>query len=175
MTLVLLSGLLAAGAVGAVLARWARVPLWPMTGAIVGSALFAWVTDGAAPVPGWWSPLAQILVGCSVGSRLGPQVLTEFRAVLLPGTVAVLSIVVAGIGIGFAFAGLGMLSPVVAVFGSVPGGVGEMVAAATTLGGDSAVVAGMHLVRLLVLITALPVMVAWLRRGGEPESSADAG
>ncbi len=171
MTLLLLSALVAAGVAGAVLAHWARVPLWPMTGAIVGSALFAWVTDGAAPVPGWWSPLAQILVGCSVGSRLGPQVVTEFRAVLLPGTVAVLSIVAAGIAIGLAFAGLGLLTPVVAVFGSVPGGVGEMVAAATALGGDSAVVAGMHLVRLLVLITALPVMVAWLRRHGGDEDA----
>ncbi len=171
MTPLLLSGLVAAGVAGAVLARWARVPLWPMIGAIVGSALFAWVTDGAAPVPGWWSPLAQILVGCSVGSRLGPQVVTEFRAVLLPGTVAVVSIVVAGIAIGAAFAGLGLLTPVVALFGSVPGGVGEMVAAATALGGDSAVVAGMHLVRLLVLITALPVMVAWLRRHGGDEDA----
>lgn len=164
MTALLLAGLLAAGLAGGLVARSLRVPVWPMTGAIVGSAVFAWLTAGELPLPGWWSPLAQILVGCSVGSRLGPQVLTEFRAVLLPGCVAVLSIVAAGIGVGAALAGLGLLSPVVAVFGSVPGGVGEMVAAATTLGGDSAVVAGMHLVRLLVLITALPLMVKALRR-----------
>ena len=46
----------------------------------------------------------------------------------------------------------------------VPGGVGEMVSAVASLGGDSALVAGMHLVRLLVVVTVMGALVRWFRR-----------
>lgn len=163
----MLVALMASGTVGAFVARALRVPLWPMTGAIVGAAVLHLVLGGASQVPAWWSLLAQVLVGTAVGSRVNPGLVREFRAVLVPGTVAVLSIVLAGIGLGLAIAVTGLVDPIVAIFGLVPGGVGEMVAAVTALGGDSSVVAGMHLVRLLVVLSLLPILVRWVQRRRE--------
>jgi uncharacterized membrane protein AbrB (regulator of aidB expression) len=104
----MLVALMASGAVGAFVARALRVPLWPMTGAIVGAAVLHLVLGGASQVPAWWSLLAQVLVGTAVGSRVNPGLVREFRAVLVPGTVAVLSIVLAGIGLGLAIAVTGL-------------------------------------------------------------------
>lgn len=50
----------------------------------------------------------------------------------------------------------------------VPGGVGEMVAPATALDADSAVVAGMHVVRLLVVVSVTPLLVRWAGRWQDP-------
>ena len=167
MTVVALLGLLAGGSVGAALGRLVRLPMWPLTGALLGSSAVHLVIGGGGALPSWLVFVAQILVGSTVGARLGPTVLREFRQVLAPGTVAVLATVAAGIGLGLALwwsNGLGLLE---AVFGMVPGGVGEMVAAVASLGGDSALVAGMHLVRLLVVVSVIGWLTRWFQRRDE--------
>ncbi|MQA10371.1 MAG: AbrB family transcriptional regulator [Pseudonocardiaceae bacterium] len=164
MDVLLLLGLLGAGILGAAIGKLARFPFWPLSGAILGAAAFHLAAGGAASVPWWWSFGAQVLIGTVVGAKLGPAVLRDFRLVLLPGTVAVLAIVAAGVGLGFALESVSALSRLEAVFGMVPGGVGEMVAAVTTLHGNSALVAGMHLVRLLIVIVSLPWLVRLVRR-----------
>jgi membrane AbrB-like protein len=160
MSPLLLLGVLAAGSAGAALGRLARLPLWPLTGALIGAAALHLATGGGETLPSGLVFAAQVLVGCTLGARLGPTALREFRAVLAPGVVAVLATVGAGIALGLALwwgNGVGLVE---AVFGMVPGGVGEMVAAVASMGGDSALVAGIHLVRLLVVVS----VVGWLVR-----------
>lgn len=162
--------LLTSGAAGAVAARALRLPMWPIVGSIVGAAALHLVVGGSSTVPGWWNVIAQILVGTAVGAAIGPGVMREFRAALGPGTLAVMAIVLVGVLCG---AGVGMSDAVeidVALLGMVPGGIGEMVAAATALHADSAVVAGMHVVRLLVVFSALPLLVRWALRWGGTQS-----
>lgn len=169
MTLAVLAALLAGGAVGALLGRLLHLPLWPLTGALVGAGAVQLSVGNGAPFPPWAVFIAQVLVGSTVGARLGPTVLREFRLVIVPGVVAVLATVVAGIGLGLAVWSIFPIGLVEAVFGMVPGGVGEMVSAVASLGGDSALVAGMHIIRLLVVVTVMGALVGWFRRraGGE--------
>lgn len=174
MVAVTLLGLLAAGAAGAALARLLRLPMWPMTGAIAGSAVFHIAAGGHTVLPRWWTLAAQIAVGIAVGSRLGPTVLRDFRAVLLPGMLAVVAIIAAGVGLGLALHAIGPVGLAESVFGMVPGGVGEMVAAVDTMGGDSALVAAMHLARLLIVLSVLPMLGRWLqRRAGHGDDAGD--
>lgn len=168
-TVVELLGLLASGAAGAALARLLRLPMWPMTGAIAGSAVFHVAAGGQTVLPRWWTLAAQVAVGIAVGSRLGPTVLRDFRAVLLPGALAVVAIIAAGVGLGLALFAIGPVGLVESVFGMVPGGVGEMVAAVDAMDGDSALVAAMHLARLLIVLSILPVIGRWLRRRAAPD------
>ena len=165
----LFAALLAGGAAGAVLGRLLRLPLWPLTGALVGAGAVQLVVGNGAPFPAWAVFVAQVLVGSTVGARLGPTVLKEFRMIVVPGVVAVVATVVAGIGLGLAVWWIMSIGLVEAVFGMVPGGVGEMVAAVASLGGDSALVAGMHIIRLLVVVTVMGALVGWFRRRGEGE------
>jgi uncharacterized protein len=168
----LLLGVLAAGSAGAALGRLARLPLWPLTGALIGAAALHLATGGGETLPSGLVFAAQVLVGCTLGARLGPTALREFRAVLAPGVVAVLATVAAGIALGVALWASNGLGLVEAVFGMVPGGVGEMVAAVASMGGDSALVAGIHLVRLLVVVSVVGWLVRWVqRREGGSETS----
>ena len=99
--------------------------------------------------------------------------LGKLREIILPASIAVVTIVVLGVAVGIGIGQLGIVEPVVAALGTIPGGGGEMVAAATSLHADSSVVAGMHVLRILVVLTVLPATVAWLvhrdRRGDDGE------
>lgn len=160
---VLLLGLACAGAA---LGRLLRLPMWPITGAILGAAtapLLGLGLDGGAP-PGWWSAAGQLLVGSGVGSMVGQNFFASVRRVSVPGAAVVLPIIAVGGGAGVMLAVTGLLAPTPALLGSIPGGVGEMVAATAGLGGDSGLVAGMHLIRLVVVLSALPWMLRRARR-----------
>lgn len=165
--------LLASGASGAGVARLLRLPMWPITGSIGGAAVMHALVGGAAVVPMWWALAGQALVGVAVGSAISPNVLQEFRKVVAPGALAVVTIVALGLGGGAAIAATGLLEPTEAVLGMVPGGVGEMVAAATALDADSAVVAGMHVARLLVVVSTIPLLVRWAERWSRPPDPGD--
>lgn len=173
MSLLMLLGVFLSGAIGAAVGRLLRLPMWALTGALLGSAAFHLAVGVGGGLPWWWTFVAQVAVGSAVGSRLGPSVLQDFRTILVPGVTAVLVIIPAGIGVGLAIWATGRAGLVESVFGMVPGGVGEMVAAVAGLGGDSALVAGMHFVRLLVMLTALHFAVRWLRRGGKADGTAE--
>jgi uncharacterized protein len=164
MNVVVLLGLLAGASVGAALGRLARLPMWPLTGALIGAGAVHMTVGGGVVLPAWLIFVAQVLVGSTLGARLGPTALRDFREVMAPGTVAVLATVAAGIGLGLALWASNGLGLVEAVFGMVPGGVGEMVAAVASMGGDSALVAGIHLVRLLVVVSVMGWLARWFQR-----------
>lgn len=152
------------GTAGAIGGRWARLPMWPLTGSIVGAAAVHLLLQSSGALPGWWSVAAQVLVGAAVGSGIQRGVFGEFRSVLIPGILAVVSIIGVGVAAGLAIASTGRVGHIAAALGMVPGGVAEMVAAATALDADSAVVAGMHVVRLVLVLTAMPLLVGVVRR-----------
>lgn len=160
--------LLLGGAAGAAVARTLRLPMWPVTGSIGGAAVVHALAGGSVVLPAWWAMTGQALVGIAVGSAISSDVLREFRAVLLPGSVAVVTIVALGLAAGIAISLTGLIGREESLLGMVPGGVGEMVAAATALDADSAVVAGMHVARLLVVVSTIPLLVRWARRWTPP-------
>ena len=80
--------------------------------------------------------------------------------------------VAAGIGLGLALWSSNGMGLTEAVFGMVPGGVGEMVSAVASLGGDSALVAGMHLVRLLIVVSVIGLLVRWFQRRDREEGDS---
>lgn len=164
------------GAAGAALGRLVRMPLWPLTGSILGAGAVHLFSGLEVLVPQWWTFTAQVLVGTAVGSRVKLDELRKVRGLILPASIAVVSIVVVGVAVGLGIGQLGIVEPLVATLGTIPGGGGEMVAAATSLNADSSVVAGMHVVRVLVALTVLPIAVTWLTRrrdGDGKEETAD--
>lgn len=161
--------LLLAGAVAAAaFFRLLRVPMWPISGGVVGAGAVHLILGGTTAMPAVLSPTAQVLVGAAIGATIGPEIFREFAKFLTPGILSVLLVVGTGVGLGFGLHALGLLPPAEAVLGTVPGGVGEMVAAAISLEVDSAVVAGIHLVRLLVVMWTLPLLVRFARFLGRP-------
>lgn len=146
------AAVLAAGAAGALLGRLLRLPMWAFSGSLIGVAvLHGWV-DIQLATPSWWSLTAQILVGTAVGSKLDGGVLRRFRAAMPGGLLVVCVLVPAGVALGVllhADSGIPLLD---SVLGMVPGGVAEMVAASTSLHGNSALVAAIHVTRLVTVV-----------------------
>jgi uncharacterized protein len=156
--------LLVLGGAGAAVGRALHVPMWPLTGAILGASTVHLFGFRPLDAPGWLAVVGQLLVGCAVGSSVGRNLFGAIRRVSRPGAVVVAAIIGVGVLVGLVLAVTGRADPVPALLGSVPGGVGEMVAAAAGLGADSALVAGMHLVRLFAVLLTLPLLLRWARR-----------
>lgn len=171
MTLELLI-LLAGGSLGAAVACLLKLPMWPITGAILGSATANLVLAAEVAMPAGLSFVAQVLVGTAVGASVLPGFAKQLGRLIVPALVVVLSLVLLAISSGVLLSHLGLIAPSEAVLGMIPGGVGEMVAASAALGADSALVAGVHLIRLLLIIWTLPLLVRWAstwRRRDEPD------
>jgi membrane AbrB-like protein len=161
--------LLASGAVGAVLGALVRLPMWPITGALLGSAVANVLLATTVTMPAGLSFFAQVLVGTAVGASVLPGFLTQLRTLLLPALAVTVTLVAAGLSAAMLMSGLGLVGARESLLGMIPGGVGEMVAASAALGADSALVAGMHVIRLLVTLWMLPVLVRWAMSWRRPE------
>jgi membrane AbrB-like protein len=161
--------LLAAGAAGAGIARVLKLPMWPITGALLGSAAANVIMSAEISLPFGLGFAAQVLVGTAVGASVLPGFAREIGKLIAPAATVVAFLVTAGIAAGVAMSRLGVLGQTEALLGMVPGGVGEMVAAASALSADSALVAGIHVIRLLLMIWTLPLLIRWASRWEPPQ------
>ena len=155
--------LLALGAAGAAVGWLLHLPMWPLTGAILGAVTVHLLGLGALRTPTWMSTTGQLMVGCAVGSAIGRNLFRTVRRVGATGAVVVAAIVGLGVLIGTTLWLTGLVGPAVGLLGSVPGGVGEMVAVAAGMHADSALVAAMHLIRLVAVLLSLPLLLRWAR------------
>ncbi|WP_233206256.1 AbrB family transcriptional regulator [Cryobacterium sp. N19] len=165
--------LLASGGLGAIGGYLLRLPMWPITGALVGSAVANIALQSSTGMPSQLSFVAQVLVGTAVGSTVLPGFMRQVRRMLVPVLVVVLSLVGAGLSFAVILSALGFLDAPEAFLGLIPGGVGEMVSAASGVGADSALIAGIHVVRLLISLWTLPLLIRWAsrwrrRQSGDP-------
>lgn len=155
---------LAIGGLGGLLGSTLRIPGGSMLGAM--GAVGALQLTAASPltIGPQWGTLGQLLVGAVIGSTLDRRMIRSFGSVLVPGLLAVATTVVAGMLIGVTFAILGLVDPLVALFGLAPGGFAEMTAAAISLGASGPLVASMHLVRVVAVLVLLPLLLRPLAR-----------
>ncbi|NOJ60060.1 AbrB family transcriptional regulator [Arthrobacter sp. 260] len=160
--------LLASGAAGSTLGYFLRLPMWPITGALLGSAAANVLMAASITMPFALSFTAQVLVGTAIGASVMPGFLGEIRKYLVPAVAVVVTLVAAGISAGVLMSALGLLGLPEALLGMVPGGVGEMVAAASVLDADSALVAGIHVIRLLITLWTLPLLIKWAQTWKRP-------
>lgn len=170
-----LIALLASGGLGAIAGYLLRLPMWPITGALVGSAVVNITVQSTTPLPAALSFIAQVLVGTAVGSTVLPGFAKQVRRMLVPVLVVVLALVGAGLSFAAILSTLGVLDAPEAFLGLIPGGVGEMVSAASGVGADGALIAGIHVVRLLVSLWTLPLLIRWAGRWRRRQSGDSGG
>lgn len=168
-----LLALLVGGMVGTAAGRLVRLPMWPITGAIVGSAATTMMLGVSATVPSGLSFVAQVLVGTAVGAAVLPGFMRQLRVLVIPAVIITALLISVGIGGAAVVIAFGLLEPRAALLGMVPGGVGEMVAASTGLKADSALVAGLHIVRLLLSLWTLPLLIRWAATWKPPHPPGD--
>lgn len=144
-------------AAGWVWARLGQPNPW-MLGPLVVTALLTANGVELSTLPAWASPAAQLLIGCSLGSRFSPEFLRvapRFLAAVVV-TSGVLMLVAAAFGWGLAWlAGLNLATT---MLGTTPGGIAEMCLTANALQLGVPVVTAFHVSRLLcVLLLTDPI------------------
>jgi membrane AbrB-like protein len=161
--------ILGVGAAGAGVGTVTRVPSGGMLGALAAVAVLQLLAGGSMGLDPAWSTGAQILIGAVLGSSLDRRSIGLFRAVFVPGVLAVSVMLLASLTVGLAIAFLGLTDPATALFGMAPGGVAEMSAAAISVGAAGPIVVMMHTVRILAVTFLLPFLLRPLsRRAARP-------
>jgi membrane AbrB-like protein len=161
--MVVVAGLLAAGATRLrVTNAWAIMPM--LLGLAVAAAGFM-----IPPMPQPLLVAAQIAIGASLGLRFRVDRLRKLPRVAFAGVLSGLILIgTAFLGLAWAVERLGDLDHVSAMLAVAPGGLGEMIAAATTLGLLAAPIAGFQITRSLVTNLLAPPLIRWAVRRRRP-------
>ena len=139
-------------------ARRLRVPAGWFIGPLIVSALFHITELSGAKVPPVIVAIAQLVIGTALGSRLSG---VNIRAVSTTLKHAVITALIMAFTAYFlscmiALAQIGSFDELLLSYG--PGGVPEMTIAAISMNIDPTIVATHHVVRLIVVLTVLPLI-----------------
>lgn len=154
--------LLACAALGGLALRLLHVPGGIFLGAAAGAAAYTLLRD-LPPVrlPAGSEDAALVVLGAAVGAGITRSELTRLRLVLLPAVAAAVFLIVAGILAALLLRALG-LAPAQDLLATSPGALSTVIAVALERGEGAAEVALFHTVRLLLVMGALPLLVALL-------------
>ncbi len=123
------------------------------------------------PVPAPLLVLAQIGIGASLGLRFKLDQMQQFPRIALAGLVSGLLLIgVAFIGLASTVEILTGLDHVSAILAVAPGGLGEMIASAATLGLLAATVAGYQMTRSLMTNLLVPPTIRWWMGRNRPDN-----
>ncbi len=158
--------LVGAGVIGALLGVRLRLPAPTLLGPMILSGVLHVTGLTTSAPPGGLVIAAQIALGTVMGCRfIGVAAGTVARAMLLSLGATLLML-----GVALAFAamlhGLVGQSTEQVLLAFAPGGLTEMSVVALAIGGDVAYVALHHVVRIVMVIAAAPVLARLVRRGG---------
>ncbi len=156
--------LLACAVVGPFIGRFLRLPAYRMVGPMLASAAVHLSGLSHSPPPWELVALAQVVVGCAVGSRFSGvplrQVASTIGASVGSTTLMLLTTLAFAWGVD-AITGLG-LEPLILSYS--PGGLAEMSLIALALGIETAFVATHHVIRIGLIVISAPLLFRLIER-----------
>jgi membrane AbrB-like protein len=149
---------------GSVLFQWLKVPNAFVLGSLAVAIPLTAAEIDLSTLPPLASNAGQWLLGCALGSRFQADFLRgAHRFIGAVALTVVLSIILSAIfGLGLAWAS--GLHPATLVLGNAPGGIAEMCITAKVLQLGVPLVTAFHVMRLVVLLLATPLVFARARR-----------
>lgn len=153
---------LLAAAAGAAAGRLLGIPGGAFTGSLVATATARLLEWPVADPPIWLRTLARTVLGLTIGAAVTAETLRAIAGALLPVTINIVALVILGIVLALGITRLTRMGLSSALCSATPGALGAMVSLADDLGGDSRVVASMHLVRLVSILLVIPTMARGL-------------
>lgn len=166
--------LLMAGAIGALLGHYSRLPGGMMLGALLASALVYVTGFVTVRVPPEMADFGMVILGVLIGSRVNKQhrgIIVE----LLPVALMAFLVGAASAGAVCALAWLVTgLHPAQIALAFAPGALEALTVIAFSLGVDPAYVASHHVVRFMLIALVVPFLAKSLRRMDEKQTAAQA-
>jgi membrane AbrB-like protein len=114
-------------------------------------------------VPRWLTNVAQLLLGCTLGSRFERSFLRRAPRFVGAVVVSVAAALLLSALFGLALAAVTGLHPGTLVLATAPGGIAEMSITAKVLEFGVPVVTAFHVARVVLLLTCTAPLFGWLR------------
>lgn len=149
--------LLVAG-LGGIIGIKLKIPAGALIGAMIFVAIYN-ITTGRGEIPFNMKILAQIVVGGMIGLNFKMETVYELKNLIAPALMLVLGLTVFSICLGFIISKLTGLDLITALFSCSPGGLTDMTLIAEEYGAETPKVALLHLMRLITVITVLPIVI----------------
>lgn len=166
--------LLLAGAVGALIGHYSRLPGGMMLGALLASALVYATGVVSVRVPPEMADFGMIILGVLIGSRMHK----EHRGLLLDYLPVALLAFLIGTGTAALVCVLAWLvtglHPAQIALAFAPGALEALTVIAFSLGVDPAYVASHHVMRFMMIAILVPFLAKSLRRMDEKQTTAEA-
>ncbi len=115
--------------------------------------------------------ILQITIGLSLGARINDQKLADLRKVLRPSLVIAVWTLLSTFGMTFIIYQF-IPNGTTALFAAAPGGISEMTVLALVYGSEVPIVSTYQFVRLVVIITVVPLSARWLHRRQQKKGMA---
>ena len=135
-----------------------KVPTGALVGGMFGVAVFNIITS-LAYAPALLRMFTQSLAGAYIGIRIHKSDLPQFRIILLPAAIMIVSLLGFNIGLGFTISGFTDMTLVTALLSTAPGGITEISLMSADMGANQAQVTLMHLLRLTSVLGFFPFML----------------
>lgn len=138
-----------------------KLPMGAMIGAMVAAAGFNLLTEHAY----FYSEVRvglQLLTGAMIGSRIGKEEAKSMKTIILPTVLLLVGMVILNIGFGTAVYKFSELDAATALFAVTPGGATDMAMISADLGANTAYVAILQIIRIVIIITVLPPIFKYI-------------
>ena len=158
--------LLASAVVGPFLGRALRLPAYRMVGPMLVSAAVHVTGLSHSPPPWELVAMAQVVIGCAVGSRFSGVPLAQVGATITASAGSTVLMLLTTLAFAWTVnhsTGLG-LEPLILAYS--PGGLAEMSMIALALGIETAFVATHHVFRIGLIVITAPLLFRLLERFG---------
>ncbi len=143
------------GLIGILIGKPLRLPAWQLTGPLFAAAIVSSTGLGVLDLPNWMISVCQVVIGASLGMRLGGL---RGRAVLRGAGLGILSVgLMLSIGLAFALVLVRLTGQPIDVLmvSFAPGGVTEMALVALSLNANPALVTAHHIWRIILTVIEL--------------------
>lgn len=150
------------GAIGMALARLLRIPGGAFMGAFVVTALVNLLKAPLGQPPKLLRTAGRSVLGLTIGATVTNETVQAVARALLPVSIMIVMLLLLGLGAAWLLQRWMHMPRATALCGTAPGALAAMVSLADDLGGDGAVVASMHLVRLMSIMALVPPFVTAL-------------
>jgi len=146
-------------AIGMALAKWLHIPGGAIIGAMILTAIARLLNAPLDEPPSWLRTVARIVLGLTIGATVTTETIQAVARALLPVSLMVVAMMALGLVVAWAVHRWAHMALPTALCGTAPGALSGMVTLADSLGGEGAVVASMHLVRLISVSLIVPAIV----------------
>ena len=135
-----------------------KIPAGALVGAMIFVAIYN-IYTGQGDIPKNFKLVAQVVVGGMIGLNFTMDTVHGLKKLIVPALILVVGLTLFSIFLGFIISKITGLDLVTALFSSSPGGLTDMVLISEAYGAEIHKVALLHLIRLITVITVLPLAI----------------